>query len=86
MCLLEEASRPSNIAALKAEIESYFILGSARIDMIAKVMDLDNGIGGHDFDIPLLAETEKAIKDLSKPPGLKENHFHQTPYCVLLSL
>ena len=49
------------MAQLKAEIESYFVLGAARIDMIAKVMDLDNSIGGHSFDIPLLHQTEMAL-------------------------
>ena len=44
VCLLEEGT-PRNVAQLKAEIESYFVLGAARIDMIAKVMELDNSIG-----------------------------------------
>ena len=34
-------------------------------------MDLDNAIGGHNFDIPLLGDTEKAIEDLSKPKGIR---------------
>ena len=56
------------------------------MDLMAKVIDLDNGIGGHNFDIPLLADTEKAIKDLSKPAGLKENHFHENCTRILLFL
>ena len=75
VCLLEEATKPRDVARLKAEMESYFILGAARIDMIAKVMDLDNSIGTHNFDIPLLNQTEKAITKLSKPPGVKMRQF-----------
>ena len=71
VCLLEEATLPRDVARLKAEIESYFVLGAARIDMIAKVMDLDNAIGGHNFDIPLLDQTEKAIAELSQPAGMR---------------
>ena len=65
------AGRPKDVAPLKAEIESFFVLGATRIEMIAKVMDLDNAIGGHNFDIPLLGDTEKAIEDLSKPKGIR---------------
>ena len=70
VCLLEEGT-PRNVAQLKAEIESYFVLGAARIDMIAKVMDLDNSIGGHNFDIPLLHQTEMAIAEFSQPEGMR---------------
>ena len=70
VCLLEEGT-PRNVAQLKAEIESYFVLGAARIDMIAKVMDLDNSIGGHSFDIPLLHQTEMAIAEFSQPEGMR---------------
>ena len=70
VCLLEEGT-PRNVAQLKAEIESYFVLGAARIDMIAKVMDLDNSIGGHNFDIPLLHQTEMAISEFSQPEGMR---------------
>ncbi|XP_031565547.1 uncharacterized protein LOC116300761 [Actinia tenebrosa] len=79
VCLLEEASRPRDVAGLKAEIESYFILGAARIDTIANVMDLDNTIGGHNFDIPLLDQTEKAINKLSELPDASiTNRLRQT--------
>ena len=71
VCLLEEASKPRDTADLEAEIESYFVLGAARIDMIGKVIDLDNTIGTHNFDIPLLNKTEIAITKLSQPPGKK---------------
>ena len=73
VCLLEEGT-PRNVARLKAEIESYFVLGAARIDMIAKVMDLDNSIGGHNFDIPLLHQTERAIAEFSQPEGMRLKH------------
>ena len=71
VCLLDVASLPQDIADFKAEVESFFIAGAARIDLIAKVMDLDNDIGGYMFDIPLLEETEKAIADVNKSPGIK---------------
>ncbi|CAH3046998.1 unnamed protein product, partial [Porites lobata] len=61
VCLLEEAARPRDVAPLKAEIESYFIVGGARIDMIGKVVEIDNNIGTNNFDIPLLEKTEKGI-------------------------
>ena len=70
VCLLDVASLQSKVAVIKAEIESFFIAGSARIDLIAKVMDLDNDIGGYDFDIPVLIDTEKAITDIGKSPGI----------------
>jgi len=69
VCLLDVASRPQDIADFKAHIESFFIVGSARIDLIGKVMDLDNEIGGYNFDIPLLEKTQKSIADVSKSEG-----------------
>ena len=88
VCLLEETSKPRDTADLKAEIESYFVLGAARIDMIGKVIDLDNNIGTHNFDIPLLYKTEIAITKLSLPPGEKasQDFFclkHWTPYFLI---
>ncbi|XP_031560607.1 uncharacterized protein LOC116296689 [Actinia tenebrosa] len=79
VCLLDEATKPRDVASLKAEIESFFVLGAARIDMIAKIMDLDNTIGGHNFDIPLLEKTEKAITELSNPTDASiTNELRQT--------
>ena len=69
MCLLDVASTPLSVAAFKAEVESFFIAGAARIDLIAKVMDLDTDIAGYMFDIPLLRDTEKAIAYVSKSTG-----------------
>ena len=69
VCLLGVASLESDVADLKAEIESFFIAGSARIDLIAKVMDLDNDIGGYNFDIPVLEDTEDAIAQIGESPG-----------------
>lgn len=70
VCLLEVASRPQDTAEFKALIESFFIVGSTRIDLIAKVMNLDNDLGTYNFDIPLLDETEKAIKDVKNSKGM----------------
>ena len=69
VCLLDVASRPQDIADFKADVELFFIPSAARIDLIAKIMDLDNDVGGFMFDIPLLEETEKAIADVNKSPG-----------------
>jgi len=71
VCLLDVASRPQDIAGLKAEIESFFIVGSTRIDLIAKVMDLDNDIGTYNFDIPLLEKTQKSINEVTISAGKK---------------
>ena len=57
------------MAEFKQHVESFFIAGAARIDLIAETMDLDNDIGGYNFDIPLLDETETAIKDATKTKG-----------------
>ena len=70
VCLLDEAARPRDVAALKAELESYFIVGGARIDMIGKVMELDNNIGTYNFDIPMLEETETGIIEAGKSQGI----------------
>lgn len=69
VCLLDVASRPQDIAGFKQVMESFFIAGTARIDLIGKVMDLDNEIGGYSFDIPILIETQKAITDIGKAKG-----------------
>ena len=82
-CLLGEASRPRDVAALKAEIESYFIVGGARIDMIGKVMELDNNIGTYNFDIPLLEKTEKAIIAAGKSKGILRIDLHQSQRMML---
>ena len=74
VCLLDVASRPQDIAGFKAEIESFFIVGSARIDMIAKVMDLDNDIGTYSFDIPLLNNTQKAISEVTNSGGKRQRN------------
>ena len=50
----------------------FFITGTARIDLIAKVMDLDNDIGGYNFDIPLLEKTQKAITEVGKATGTNQ--------------
>ena len=63
------AALPQDVAGFKRLIESFFIAGAARIDLIGEVMDLDNEIGGYNFDIPLLEETEKTIRDIGRPGG-----------------
>ena len=69
VCLLEERSLPTNKAKFQEQIERFFIAGAARIDLIAKVIDLDNDIGGYNFDIPNLEETANEIESLSNSAG-----------------
>ena len=69
VCLLDERSKPRNSAKFQEQIERFFIAGAARIDLIAKVMDLDNEIGGHNFDIPNLEETANGIESLGNSGG-----------------
>ena len=71
VCLLEVQSRPQDAAELTKLMENFFISGAARIDLIAKVLDLDNDMGGLNFDIPLLEETEDALKSVSEPAGIE---------------
>ena len=71
VCLLEIQSRPQDVAELTKLMENFFISGAARIDLIAKVLDLDNDMGGLNFDIPLLEEMEDALTSLSEPTGIK---------------
>lgn len=73
VCLLELQSRPQDVAELTKLIENFFISGAARIDLIAKVLDLDNEMGGLNFDIPLLEEMEDAVTSLSEPTGITES-------------
>ena len=69
VCLLEERSLPRNRAKFQEQIERFFIAGAARIDLIAKVIDLDNAIGGYNFDIPNLEETSNTLQSLSQTGG-----------------
>ena len=69
VCLLEEASRPRDVVIFEQMMESFFTVGASRIDLIGKVMDLDNEIGGYNFDIPLLEDTEEAITQLGRAEG-----------------
>ena len=67
--MLEERSLPRNRAKFQEQIERFFTAGGARIDLIAKVIDLDNDIGGHNFDIANLEETSNTLLSLSQTPG-----------------
>ena len=69
VCLLDINSRPQDVAKLKQLIEQFFSYGAARIDLIGKVMDLDNEIGGYNFDIPILEETKESLQTLSDTAG-----------------
>lgn len=64
---------PRNVAKFQEQIERFFIAGAARIDLIAKVIDLDNQIGGYNFDIPNLQETANELQSLENIGG--KAHF-----------
>ena len=70
VCLLEGRLPEHKTAKLKQQIERFFIAGAARIDLIAKVIDLDNDIGGHNFNIPNLEETANKLESLSNSEGI----------------
>ena len=69
VCMMEETLKSTEKASLKEQIERFFIDGAQRIDLIAKVIDLDNAIGGQNFDILNLEETSNAIQSLSEIGG-----------------
>ena len=69
VCMLDERSLPRDKAKFEQQIENFFIDGAARIDLIAKIIDLDNDIGGLNFDIPNLEETANEIESLRNSPG-----------------
>ena len=73
VCLLEEATRPRDVVIFEQMMESFFTVGASRIDLIGKVMDLDNEIGGYNFDIPLLEDTEEAITQLGRAEGKRRD-------------
>ncbi len=68
VCLLELANDVQQ-AKLNQMIENFFIAASTRIDLIAKVLDLDNDIGTFNFDIENLAETENQLSSLGEASG-----------------
>lgn len=85
VCLLEERSLPRNKAKLEDMIERFFIAGSARIDLIAKVIDLDNEIGGLKFDISNLENTVNNLNVLGNIGGKNMKlHFFNMIYIYLL--
>ena len=69
VCMLDERGLPRDTAPLKKLIESFFIAGGARIDLIAKIIDIDNDIGTFNFDINNLEETANAMESLSNSPS-----------------
>lgn len=64
-----ERTTDTQKALLKQQIENFFIAGAARIDLIAKVLDLDNDIGTYNYDIQNLAETENQLTSLGDSLG-----------------
>ena len=85
VCMIEERSLPRNLAKFKEQIERFFVAGGARIDLIAKVIDLDNAIGGYNFDIPNLEETSNKIESLRNSGGKDRWLVIPIPMCHLQS-
>ncbi len=69
VCLLEERLAPHQTARFKEEIERFFINGATRIDLISRIMDLDNDIGTYNFDIGNLRETANQIRTIGNSKG-----------------
>ena len=67
---------PETGQGFKNRWNDFFIAGAARINLIAKVMDLDNEIGGHNFDIPNLEETANETESNSSVKDLCDNPLH----------
>ena len=75
VCLLQGRLPETKTAKFTEQIERFFIAGSARIDLIAKVVDLDNDIGGLNFNIPNLEETASKLQSISNMIGGKNLKF-----------
>ena len=84
VCMLDERSLPRNTARLQELIERFFIAGAARIDLIAKVIDLDNDIGGYVFDIANLRETANEIESISNARGKSKCLIHFFIFFIFL--
>lgn len=69
VCMLEERALPRDKAKLEELIANFFIAGAARIDLIAKIITLDNDMGTFNFDIDNLEETANAIESLGNSPS-----------------
>ncbi len=69
VCLLEERLAAHQTARFKEEIERFFINGATRIDLISRIMDLDNDIGTYKFDLSNLRKTANQIRTIGKSKG-----------------
>ena len=70
VCFLDVRTREQDAARIKKLIEQFFINAASRIDFIGKIIDLDNEMGGHNFDIPLLEETQQSLTSVNHPEGI----------------
>lgn len=69
VCMLDERGLPRDTAPLEELIANFFIAGAARIDLIAKIIDIDNDIGTFNYDVTNLEETANALESLGNSPG-----------------
>ena len=63
------SSMEKDVGEIQADLESFFAVGAARIDLIAILLELDNQIGGDMYDIKVVEDTKKAIIDASRSLG-----------------
>lgn len=84
-CMMEEKLRPSEVAKFKELIENFYISGAARIDLIAKVIDLDNDIGGYNFDIKNLEETSNELESLRNSGGKSPEMWDSFPFILYIN-
>lgn len=75
VCMLEQRLLPSRVANFNKIVERFFIAGAARINLIAMIVDLDNEIGGHNFDIPNLEETVNELQSLRSIGGKNLSNY-----------
>ena len=71
ICFLDVRSREQGrVAQLKQFIEQYFITAASRVNLISEIIDLDNAMGGYNYDIPLLEETQQSLMSINQPEGI----------------
>ena len=69
VCMFEARLSATKKAKIQEHIKRFFIAGAARIDLIARVIDLDVKIGGYDYDISNLEQTSTELESLSNIGG-----------------
>ena len=75
VCMFEGRLSATKKAKIQEQIKRFFIAGAERINLIARVMDLDVDIAGYDYDISNLQQTSNELESLSNIGGKNlQNH------------